>query len=185
MLQNRFELIGCDRQIKKPIATRATFLVDLVEAFGQSFIAGLILKFALKIKKRLGKRLPDFIAHSLARKFSDGLFHFPPEVVIAFLAAGEADDGHGGRQLSIGRQIVERGHQLAMGEIASGPEDNDAARLRHCARGDSLSQWVRLCLLSCSIHESSADYADCADLVRRIFCSGPEGFRGRKLLFLK
>ena len=65
MLQNRFELIGSSSEIKKAVAARAAFLVDLVETFGQRFVAGLVAEFALVIEDRLRKRFPDFVAHGL------------------------------------------------------------------------------------------------------------------------
>src|ERR1700736_4665389 len=50
MFQDRFELIWSDREIKKPIAARAAFLVDLFQALGQTFEAGLVAEIALMIK---------------------------------------------------------------------------------------------------------------------------------------
>src|SRR5205809_120459 len=48
--EDRFKLVRSSRKVKKPIAARAAFLVDLVETFRQSLVAGLVSKFALMIK---------------------------------------------------------------------------------------------------------------------------------------
>src|SRR5207249_9898761 len=42
MLEDRRELVGRDREVKEPVAARAAFLVDLVQAFRHSFEAGFI-----------------------------------------------------------------------------------------------------------------------------------------------
>src|SRR5207253_10291191 len=39
-------------------------------------------------------------------------------------------------------------------------ENDNAARLRHPARRQSFAQWIQLLLLSGTIHDSIADYAD-------------------------
>ncbi len=50
MLEDRLELVGPDREIKETIAARTTFLVDLVQALRQTFVAGFIAKIALMIE---------------------------------------------------------------------------------------------------------------------------------------
>src|SRR5437660_8497785 len=40
MFEDRLELVGRDREIKWPVAACAAFLVDLVQAFRQTFEAG-------------------------------------------------------------------------------------------------------------------------------------------------
>ena len=55
-------------------------------------------------------------------------------------------------EVAIGRQVVERGHQFAIREIASGAEDHNGARLRNGARGQTFAQWVWLGLIGGSVH---------------------------------
>ena len=50
VFQDRLELIGRDCEIKKPVAARSAFLVDLIEALRQTFEAGFIAKVALMIE---------------------------------------------------------------------------------------------------------------------------------------
>src|SRR5437899_3048962 len=80
--------------------------------------AGLVSELALMIEDRLRKGLPDFIAHSLARKLASRFFQFTPELVVSFFSTREPDDCHGGGQIAIGRQIVKRRNEFAVGEIA-------------------------------------------------------------------
>ena len=135
MLQNRLELVGSRREIKKAVAAGAGFVVDFVETFRQRLVAGLVSELALMIEDRLRKRLPDFIAHSLARKLASRFFQFTPELVVSFFSTREPDDCHRWREITIGRQIVKGGNEFAVGEIAGGAEDHNGARLRHGARG--------------------------------------------------
>ena len=137
MLENRFELIWSGCKIKKAIAASAVRFVDFVEAFGQALVTGLVAEFALVIKNRLRKRVPDLVA---------------PEVVVDFLPAREADNCHGGRQVAVGREVIQRRHEFAVREITRGAEDHNRARLRHCARGNSFAKRVWFRLVSGSIH---------------------------------
>src|ERR1700732_5121852 len=139
MFEDRFELIRSDREIKKPVAARAAFLVDLVQTLGQTLEAGLVAEIALMIKNGLGEVFPDFIAHRLTREFFDRLFHFLAKVVISLRAPGKTDHTDSGRQLAISREIVKRGHQLAMSQVACGAENDHATGLRHCASRQTLA----------------------------------------------
>ena len=60
------------------------------------------------------------------------------------VAAGEADDGElaggGGRR----GQLVERGDELAVGQVAGRAEEDDRARLGHALEAQALAQWVRV-----------------------------------------
>src|SRR6266513_2363714 len=49
VLQNRVELVGSGRKIKKAIASRPMIFVDFIEALSQTFIAGLVVEFALVV----------------------------------------------------------------------------------------------------------------------------------------
>ena len=134
IFQDRFELIWSDGKIEKAVAARSAFLVDLIQALGQTFVSGLVLEFALMIKNRLRERVPDFVAHALARELSCRLFHFLSELVVAFLATGETDHRNSGREFSIGSEVVKRRHKFAMSEIARGAKNYYAAWLRYGPR---------------------------------------------------
>ena len=115
------------------IAARAAFLVDLVEAFGQSFVAGGVFKFTLVIKNRLRKSFPDLVSHSLPGKLPRCFLEFIPKLFVGFLPTREADDGRRRRHFTVGREIVKRGNKFAVRQVTSRAEDDNAARLRHGA----------------------------------------------------
>src|SRR2546430_2156612 len=114
MLQDRLEFVGGDREIKKPIAAGGAVLVDLIKTLRQTFEAGFVAEIALMIKNCLAERLPDFIAHNLAREFPDGLFHFAPKFVVALFAAGKTDHSNSGWQLAVSSKIIKRRQEFAV-----------------------------------------------------------------------
>ena len=152
MLQNRFELVWRGCKIKKAIPAGTVDFVDLIKAFSQPLVTSLVVELALVIKNRLSKRPPNFVAHSLAGKLARSFFKIAPEFVITFLAASESDNRHRGRQLAIGRQVVQRGDELAVREIACGAEDHNGTRLRHSPGGKPFPERVWSWLISCPVH---------------------------------
>ena len=78
MRENWFELVRAGCEIEKSVAPGPVVLVDFVEAFGQRFVARFIAELALVIKDRLREVFPDFIAHSLSRKFARSFFEIAP-----------------------------------------------------------------------------------------------------------
>src|SRR5205823_7155497 len=142
VFQDRLELIGRSRKVEKAITARPAFLVDLIETFRQTFVTGSIFKFALMVKNRLRKSFPNFVPDVLPGKFAGRFLKLAPELVVGFLAARETDNGGGGRQLTIGGQIIECRDEFAVREIAGRAENHDRARLRHRARRKSFAQWI-------------------------------------------
>src|SRR5262245_52627546 len=69
ILEDRFELLRACCQVEQAVAARAVAFVDLIKTFGQLRVASFIPKFAAVIEDRLRERVPDFVAHRLARKF--------------------------------------------------------------------------------------------------------------------
>src|SRR5205814_3022849 len=74
MLENRLELIGRRRKIKKAVAAGAVVFIDFIKTFSQRFVTGFVFELALMVKDRLRKVFPDFIAHALSRKITRGFF---------------------------------------------------------------------------------------------------------------
>ena len=81
-------------------------LVELLETFGQLLITCFITKLAPVIKNRLRKRVPDFVAHRLTRKFACGFFKVTPEFVVTFVAPSESRDDYAGWKFAVGRQVI-------------------------------------------------------------------------------
>ena len=135
MLENRFKLVWTCGKIKKAIAARAVSLIDFIETFYKRLVTAFVAELALVIKNRLRKCLPNFVAHRLAGKFARRFFEIAPEFLITFFATRESDNRHRRRQLAVGRDVIERRDEFAMGEIACRAEDHDTAWLRHRTRG--------------------------------------------------
>src|SRR6266571_4473592 len=168
VLENRFKLVWSGCKIEQAIAAGAVVFVDFIEAFCQALVTSFVAELALVIKNRVRKRLPNFDAHSLAGKLARGFFKITPEFFITFLAARESDNGHRGRQVTIGREVIKCRDQLAMGEIARSAEDHNAARLRHGARGNSFPERIWFRLISSSVHEHPQITHIAADFKRNL-----------------
>ena len=108
MLQNGFELIGRCGEIEQAVAARPALLIDFIKARGQSPVTCRIVEVALMIKDRLRKGVPDFVAHTLARKLADGLLQIAPEFLVAFLSTRKANNDYGGRQIAVRGKATER-----------------------------------------------------------------------------
>src|SRR5882724_4991219 len=70
------------------------------------------------VEKRLRKSLPNIFANILTRKLFGGFFKFLTELVVAFGATGETDDGHCRWQFSSGGKIIQRRNQFPMGQVS-------------------------------------------------------------------
>ena len=172
VLENRFELVRSSREIKKAIAACAIVFVDFIEAFGQALVTRLVVELALVIKNRLSKRLPNFVAHDLTGKLMRGFFKVAPEFLVTFLSASESDNCHRGRQVTVCCEVIQRGDEFAVGEIAGRAEDHNCAWLRHGPGGKPFPERVRFRLISSSIHEYPQITQISADWITRICCSG-------------
>jgi hypothetical protein len=168
VLENRFELIWSSCKIEKAIAAGSGVFVDFIQAFGQAFVTGLVVELAPMIKNRLSKRLPNLVTNRLPGKLARGLFKIPPEFVIAFVATSESDNRGAGGQITVSGEVIQRGNEFAMGEIARGAEDHNGARLRHWASGKPFPERVWFGLISTSIHFRLQITQISADWITRI-----------------
>src|SRR5438105_13877705 len=134
MLENRLELIGRSRKIKKAIAAGAVVFIDFIETFSQRFVTGFVFELALMVKDRLRKVFPDVIAHGLSRKIARGFFEFAPEFVVIFWSAGEADNLDGWWEIAIGGEDIQCGNKVRVGEIAGVSQQRICAWLQPGAR---------------------------------------------------
>ncbi len=86
--------------------------------------------------------VPEFLLDGLAGEFLRRLLHFLAEHVVALVAPREADDHHARGQVAVGGEVVEGGHQLAVGEVAGRAEDHQGAGFGLRAVGQAFTQWV-------------------------------------------
>ena len=128
ILQDRFELLRRDGEIKKPIPARAAFSIDLIEAFRQTLVACRIVEFALMIENGLGEAVPDFVAHCLSRILPRSPLPVPCGIPRPFLGGGRNRPLSRRRQFAIGRDVVERRNEFAMRQITGRAENHNGAR---------------------------------------------------------
>ncbi len=105
-----------------------------------SSVAGSSMRYRIP----LGQLVPDLLPERIARVMLDGGLHRLAEPVVRPLGAGDADDGEPLRQQAPERERVQRGHQLALGQVARGAEDDERARLRPAPQRQPLEQRVPL-----------------------------------------
>src|SRR4029077_16367296 len=86
------------------------------------------------------------------RKLARGFFEVTPEIVVTFVASSESYDDYARWQFAVGRQVIQRRHKFAMGEIPRSTEDHDAAWLWHGPRRQSFAEGVWFGLIRRAIH---------------------------------
>ena len=121
------ELLRPRREVEHAPSAEVVVLVELFDAFGEGLVALVVVELAAMIIKVLREVVPEFLLHGLAGKLLRRLLHFLAENVIALVAPREADDHHARGQVAVGGEVVERGHQLAVGEVAGRAEDHERA----------------------------------------------------------
>src|SRR4051795_2196984 len=91
-------------------------------------------EFAHAIKKAVRKSLPNRGIDLLrARVLLDAGLHLLPELGVILLAAGKPNDAEWIGKLFFNKQMVERGDELAGGQIAAGAENHNRAGLDDAA----------------------------------------------------
>src|SRR5580765_9110585 len=106
------------------------------------------------VEERLRKSLPNILANILTRKLFGGFFKFLTELVVAFGATGETDDGHRRWQFSSGGKIIQRRNQFPMSQVSGGAKNHNRARLRHGAGAQTFAQRIRLFRALCHVEGS-------------------------------
>ena len=139
---DRLELLRPSRKIEHAPSAEVVFLVEFVDAFGEGFVAVVVVELAAVIEKVLGEMVPEFLLDGLAGEFLGGLLHFLAEHVVGFVAPGETDDGHAGGQVAVGGEVVKGGDELAVGEVAGRAEDHQRTGFGLRTVGQPFTQWV-------------------------------------------
>ena len=146
ILHDRFELIRRSREVEKAIAARPALLVEPVEALREFLVTGFVAKLALMIEERLGKAVPDFVAHRLPGKFAGRFLHFLAKFLIALRTAGETHHRHRRGEFAVRGDIVKRGNEFAVCQVAGRAKNHHRARLRHRFGREPFAQWIGLLL---------------------------------------
>ncbi len=102
------------------------------------------------IKNRLGQRVPHGGIDRLeARKLRDGVAQLGAELIMRFRAARKADDDEGLGKLAFVGEVVERGDELAVGEVAGSTEDDKRTRFRRLPCADAFAKRIGS---ECALH---------------------------------
>src|SRR5262249_30470206 len=100
-------------------------------------------KLALDIEDAWPESLPDGRLHrAAAREVVDRLVGFLAEIVVALGAPGHADHACLVREQAVAGQVIKRGEQLAMRQVACRAEDDDDAGFRGELLAQALAQGI-------------------------------------------
>jgi len=132
MLADRFDdgLVGGGRrrEIEEPVRMRAKREVELVEGAAQLFVPGLVR--SRDEVQVLREAAPDLLVQRLRPAvLRDRLVQLVAVLLVGQRLPRGADDGERRRQETLQREVVERGNELSLGEVARAAEDDDGRGL--------------------------------------------------------
>ena len=128
-------------EVEDPVAVRAPLPIHPLQLRGEPAIAVLVVEGHSYIRDAIGHALPDGVIDRLgAREFAHRLRHVRLEVRLGQGRVGHPDHAEPGRQVPVQRQVVERRHQLAGGQVAGGAEDHHHRRVGRARQDQSLSK---------------------------------------------
>src|SRR5690606_30705870 len=116
-------------EVEQAVGGGPTFLVEFVEQDFEGLVAFQVEELATMVMDGLTKAGPDGFIVALAGILAIGFLEFVAELLIGFVAAGKTDDFELGWQITTCCEIVKRGDELTMSQVARGAEDDNGARL--------------------------------------------------------
>jgi len=116
------------REIEEPVRVRAEREVELVEGAAQLFVAGVVRR--RDEVQVLRKAAPDL----LVQRLRPAVLRDRPVQLLAVLLVAQrltrgTDDGECRWKEALQREVVERGDELSLGEVARAAEDDDGRGL--------------------------------------------------------
>ena len=129
-LDDRAELVRGDGEIKEAAANASPLRVGFLEEGAQPLEGARIAGRAPEVADAALEVGPEHLVHGLASgEGRDGFLELCPERDVALFPARHPDHERAGGERSRAREVVERRHQLAAGEVPRSPEDHDRARV--------------------------------------------------------
>jgi len=116
------------REIEEPVGVRAEREVELVKGATQIFVTSVVRR--RDEVQVLGEAAPDLFVQGLRPAvLRDRLVQLPAVLLVAQRLTRRADNGEGRREETLQSQVVERGNELSLGEVARAAEDDDGRGL--------------------------------------------------------
>jgi hypothetical protein len=108
----------------KPASHASKRSLRASNALGVAEVAGDVVEV-------LGEPVPLVAAAAEVAELADAVPHHLPVTVVREGATSEADDVEVLRQAAFAPEVEQRGQQLALGQVAGGPCDNDGGGFTH------------------------------------------------------
>jgi len=119
---------GRRREIEEPVRVRAKREVELIEGAAQLFVPGLV-RSSDEVQV-LREAAPDLLVQRLRPAvLRDRLVQLVAVLLVGQRLPRGADDGERRWQETLQREVVERGNELSLGEVARAAEDDDGRGL--------------------------------------------------------
>ncbi len=137
------ELRGLGGEVVEVVAARPVFLVDLVEPRGQGVEALRVVEVESLVGDALGERAPGVLVERQdAAELLERLADLGPERLVVVRPPTDGQQHELVRQQVGPPQLVEGRDDLAMGEVAGRPEQDQDRRIRDALEAKALAQDV-------------------------------------------
>ena len=123
------------RQIKQPVAFRAALALDAGKLLADLLVGRVVVGIALDIGDAAEQALDHALVDVARGEFRQAFGEIVGERFAREWTAGDADQGKCFRQQPGHGEIIERGHQQPVGEVARRAENNETARIGRPRRG--------------------------------------------------
>ena len=121
------EEVGRGGEIEEIIAVGVVFLVNLGEGLFELVVSGGIVEVSADITDAADEPFPQIVVDGAGGKLLEVFGDLLARIVVAHRIAADADDGKFARQQLLAGEVVERGNQLAAGQVAGKAEDHHDA----------------------------------------------------------
>ena len=123
------EELGGRRQVEDAVEDDPGLIVVLADRLAQRLVDRGVVEDARDVLGPLEQRVEHLGLRRCSRVLLDGLLHLHPEVLVRLLRARDPDQVEPLGQRPLVGQVVERGQQLAVREVARGAEDRQRRRM--------------------------------------------------------
>ena len=145
------EEVGGGRQVEGAVERFSGLAVELGEHLLELGVDGLLVEFAGDVFDVLEEAPQHVLVGRAPREAADRLLALLAVVLVRFVFARDADEVEALGQRALVREVVERGQQFALGEVAGGAEEHERRRRDGQALSPSTSGfsggWVSIAAL--------------------------------------